>query len=379
MVFNQSQDELEKMSADECYEILKHTGKNSGIVRMSDDVFPDFLFNPLFTELCEEDGYFDEITDKDLKAVMNLKRRYNDIFKYYEAMEIYDRYMDNIIEDYGTKKNLIKAIKHGACDHLYVPPEPKIKQTKENKLLLKAGIVPSKQIPGWEPIFKPLPSLTQEELDSWDESELTLKDLSKEERKCIMRASDEINREDRRRRLYSRAWKNPGFDVIQEYYASLEGENRINGKGIHEPLSFADRLAQDKKLAEMTPTELEMLDYDSYSTVNGVYVRNSELAKIELYKALYDNGYDVLGQLKGSGMKNKEIKMIRKKIGAFEPMTKKEEKKWKKQEKKYGKKRAARENADKALTRLLTNNRISGEKDAGDIFNFTMDAFMRRG
>lgn len=380
MIFQEeSIEEIEKKTAEECYEILKHTGKSANVVRLSDEEFPDFLFNPLFTELCDEDGYFDEVEDKELIEVMNLKRRYNNIFKYFEAMEVYNRYMDKLIEKYGSYKNLKKCVKYGACDDVYIPPEPKLKQTKENKLLLKCGIVPSKMISGWTPIFRKVEPLTEEELNNWDDSELTLKDLDKDERKAVIYSIDEVNRESRRRGLYSRAYKNPGFDLIQEYYASLENANRINGKGEHEPLTLSERIKNEQRLAEMTPTEIDMLDYDKYSVQNGRYVRNSEIAQQELYKVMYENGFDVLSQLKGSGMKNKEIKMIRKKIGAFEPLTKKEEKKWRKKEKKYGKKRAARDKADKELTRLLTGNRISSDRDVRDMMNFTMDSLMRRG
>ena len=76
------------------------------------------------------------------KEVRKIKARYRDINKYYYAMSLYNEYMEYLAEKHGGKDLFKLKKKNGLIDD-YVPPKPRIKNSKELKFLKKNKIVVS--------------------------------------------------------------------------------------------------------------------------------------------------------------------------------------------------------------------------------------------
>jgi len=76
------------------------------------------------------------------REVRNIKARYRDINKYYYAMSLYKEYMEYLAEKHGGM-DLFKLKKKRGLIEDYVPPKPRIKNTKELKFLKKHNIIVS--------------------------------------------------------------------------------------------------------------------------------------------------------------------------------------------------------------------------------------------
>ena len=80
------------------------------------------------------------INDDDLfAAVKGLKRRYRDIDEYFDAMNVFNTYIDNLVEIYGGKKRFKLAIQLGLVKE-YIPVVPVLRKTKANKPYIEKNL-----------------------------------------------------------------------------------------------------------------------------------------------------------------------------------------------------------------------------------------------
>ena len=367
---------MEQITFDNSLLKLDRDGKY--IVGMDINNFPQFLTTPMFNmTCCENDKYFKKVTDSRVKMVMGIKRRYNNIFKYYEAMDIYDSYMDYLLEKYPSMKSIKRAIKCGYMED-YVPPKPILKKTKENKALLSSGIRPSKKTFNYD-LSNMFIDINNEEIKVKTKDLMSSSEhLKKKTKDALNYSGSELLKEIRKSSLYSKAYQNAGFDVIKEYYNDLFGSSMSKtGKIQEKPLS--QKIKDQEEYDDMTDIERSIYEMDGYQSYHGRFVSNKQIELIELYKTLQKEGYDVANQLKNSGMKKESIKMVSKKIGLNQPMTKKELKKFKKRQKKERIHLENRRKGDKALTRFLTSNRINPmDNDLDSVLDFTFENFMNK-
>lgn len=356
---------------------LDHDGKY--IVGMDINRFPKFLTTPMFNKsCCEHDRYFEEIKDQKVKLVMGIKRRYNNINKYYEAMDIYDSYMDYLLEKYPSMKSIKKAIKCGYMED-YVPPRPILKKTKDNKLLLSSGVRPSKKVFNFDltNLFNEIK--TKDVTLVGNDLEASSKHINKKTREALKYSGSELLKEIRKNSLYSKAYNNPGYDVMKDYYNELLNTN-ISKTGKTSEKSLTEKILELQEYEEMTDVERRLYELDGYHAENGKFVTNKSTELIELYKTLQEEGFDVQSHLKNSGMKKESIKMIRKKVGGLnQPMTKKELKRFKKRQKKEKIIMENRRKGDAQLTKYLTSNRINAlDNDIDSVLDFTFETFYNK-
>jgi len=74
------------------------------------------------------------------REVRKIKARYRDINKYYYAVSLYNEYMAYLEEKYGGHELFKLKKKNGLIDE-FIPPKPRIKNTKDLKFLKKNKIV----------------------------------------------------------------------------------------------------------------------------------------------------------------------------------------------------------------------------------------------
>lgn len=336
-----------------------------------DNIFPEYLFKPMKNDF--GDNYYHKGISSDpltLKA-KSLRRKYSNYFDYIDAVDVYNEYIELLIEKYGSWSIIKNNNKIGLLDDI-LPPKPKLKKNRRNREYMKAGIVPSRKhmdavdddVNIKELSRKMIPGEFGENIDESD----NYKKPSKESRKMLKQMAIEMAGKQRRKNLYSNISSSGGTDFIIEYF-NQANRGVYDEKGDYVERSIYEIYMEDEE-AKMIPKEL--LDADLLSNtpqiVNGRYVKRSDIEQIELLKELYEAGIDLIGT-SSKNMDKSAVKLLRRQVGyASEPMTKKELKKHKKRMKNEKKRLERQRDADSALSNILLKNKIS---DNGSI-NFRL-------
>ena len=329
-----------------------------------DNMFPDFLFNPVFNDF--DDDYYQRsfVTDSLSADIMRLRRRYTDYFEYMNALTIYDEYMEKVIAENGGVRAVKNGIKMGTLD-IPIPAKPKLKNTKRNRQYMRSGVVPSEKAD--------VPELSDEEMlaiarrtfpnhmgEDIDES-LEHKKLPKDLQKRLHKMTSQIAAKDRRRNMYRSADSNAGTDFIVEYLNQAKrGYYDRSGDytgGEYASMSLYEIMQEEERIRK-TPPELLEEEGNTTTIVNGRLVYRKEQEKIELYKYLFSQGFDVVGKF-SRNMNKKALKMIRAEIGDTEPASKKEMKKIRKRTRKEREEIEKRRDANKLFQDTLLGNKFS--------------------
>ena len=328
-----------------------------------DDLFPSFLFNPLFNDF--NDNYYKNsfANDELITMVKRLRRRYSNFFDWVDAMEIYNEYMDIILDKYGSMRVVQNALKNGTMEDP-IPSKPKLKNTKRNRQFMRSGIAPSRQV-GVEPLSDDeLIVIARQSIpDAMGENileENSRKDLPKKLRKRLHAMSDNMAGQNRKRNLYRSVVNNHGTDFIVEYLNQTKrGIYDHSGHATNdENMSLMDIVREQERIDETRPEFLDNEFGNETSIVNGRLVRRKDYERMEIYKELYSAGIDVIGNF-GKSMDKRAVKMVRSYIGDTEPSSKKELKKLKKRMKKDQERIERRRDSNALLEQTLLGNKFS--------------------
>ena len=344
-----------------------------------DERFPDFLFTFISNDF--DDNYYQRglADSKLLKDAKKIRRKYNDFFDYVDALETYREYVALLEEKHGIP---IKSIRLGASTGLiddYVPPKPKLKNTKKNRMIISSDVMPSRQV-----VDTPDPETVMEyarrAFPKEDGKSLTHGDMmgkvDKKYRKEFKNMSEELAGRNRKRNMY-RASSNAEIDFILNYINNANAHNYSTSgydKGTDRALT---EIIEEIQIERTIPEEL--LEYRSQPHTK--YLRNSRVVdrddeiQVEVMKALYEMGVDVFGAY-GKDMSKTAVKMVRSAVGATGPLTKKERKKAKKQAKKEKERLANKRNNDALLEKTLLRNRYSFSTD-GNAISMRMSDLIR--
>lgn len=341
--------------------LLEYLEDLKDVASSEDERFPDFLFNFISNDF--GDNYYKRGLAESplLRDAKRIRRKYNDFFDWSDAMEVYHEYMDILAEKYGSVKTVKLSAKEGMLDE-YVPPKPRLKNTKKNRMLAESGIMPSRQVtdtPDMDTILKysriAFPEatgvgLTDEELD---------KKIPKEYRKVFADISEQLAGQTRRKNMY-RASQNAEIDFILDFINNANSGN-FSGRSFEDiddrPLS---ELLEEHIMETSLPPEL----LEAYLSPNTRVLKNARLVsrddetQVEIMTMLYDMGVDIFNAY-GKNMSKTAVKMVRSAVGDHGPMTKKEKKKAKKRAKEEKKRLANKRNNDALLERTLLRNRYS--------------------
>lgn len=336
-----------------------------------DNIFPDFLFNPLFNDF--DDNYYATsfVNDELIASVKKLRRRYTNFFDYAEALEVYNEYMDYLVDKYGGMKVIKNALKADVMQDP-VPAKPKLKNTRKNRQFLRAGIVPSQQI-DINPVSsdeilaiarQAFPGQMGESVSEEDNSKKLPKDLSKR----ISKMSEVMAGRNRKQNLYRSVGNNSGTDFIVEYLNQAKrGKYDHNGNYTGEKsMSIAEIVKEQDRIEHTLPEFLDEEFGGKTEIWNGRMVDRKQQQKLEIYKELYSEGIDVIGNF-GKSMDKRAVKMVRSHIGATEPASKKELKKIKKRAKKERETIERRRDSDDLLSKTLLGNKFSFDNDGRNL------------
>lgn len=330
-----------------------------------DELFPSFLFQPLFNDF--NDNYYQKSFAKDelITMVKKLRRRYSNFFDWSDAIDVYNEYMDSLVQKYGSLRVIKNALEVDAMTDP-VPAKPKLKNTRKNKQFMRAGVLPARQV-SVEPMSRDemIVIARQSFPDSFgndiDETESTKK-LPKELRKRVQAMSDNLAGMNRKRNLYRSTGNNSGTDFIIEYLNQTKrGIYDHTGKYTGpDNMSLADIVKEDERIANTIPELLEDELGNQTEIVNGRLVKRKDNVKMQIYKELFGEGIDVIGTF-GKSMTKQAVKMVRSHIGDTEPASKKELKKIKKQAKKDRERIERRRDSNALLEKTLLGNKFSFE------------------
>lgn len=340
-----------------------------------DNIFPDFLFNPVFNDF--GDNYYQKsfANDELMAGVKKLRRRYGNYFQWAEAMDIYNEYMDKLVDKYGSMRVIKNALHYDMMPDP-VPAKPKLKNNRKNRQFLQGGVIPSEKIEV-EPLTRDeqleiiramIPNAMGDGVNEADSKEK----LPKEMRKRVARLQQEMAGRHRRQNLYRSTGSNVGTDFIVEYLNQAKrGTYDHSGNYTGEDNMSLAEIVKEQELLDTTREELLEDPAESTTVIkNGRLVNKREEQRMEIYKQLYENGIDVIGAF-GSSMSKKAVKMVRSYIGDTEPATKKELKKIRKRARKEQERLVKRRDNDQLLEQTLLGSKFS-LSDNGESLSFRL-------
>lgn len=348
----------------------------SQVKNADDTLFPEWLFNPVYNNF--GDNYYsrsfaeDELTT----IIKKLRRRYNDFFEWSEAIELYNEYMEKMIDKYGSIRVIKNALEVDMMDDP-IPSKPKLKNNRKNRQFLRAGITPSRKVvdivlPDEEILTIARQAFPNAMGETVNESD-SLKKLPKEQAKRLKEIQQNLAGKSRRDNLYRAVGNNRGTDFIVEYLNQAKrgvySSSGINEGGENQCL--ADIIEEMDRIADTRPELLEDETDNQTTYKNGRLVRKSEELRMQILEELYKEGIDIFGNMTKS-MDKKSVKMVRARIGATEPMTKKELKKLKKKNRKEQEKIQRRRDANSILEETLLGNKLDVHTDSNGNLNLRL-------
>ena len=263
--------------------------------------------NTVLTNEFENDPYWVEGIEQDCPeayaAISNIQKSPSNVQTYLESLEIYNRYIGEIVEYYGGQQSIDAYIaSQGKMPPGYCLP-PKLKLRKETKSFLKSGIVPQKMGEFDKPCTgDELVEITNKMYanDIPDEPVKTYRP-GKKMRKRLARLDSRL----KGKNAYNRAYNNDvdnvvDYDVIYQYaYAtenksgSMDDDSKVDIKEMSysELADYYDAQEKYEQEEAMYPTEY----VSSRATRRGgsAYLATSSMSKASDWAAvLLENGFE---------------------------------------------------------------------------------------
>lgn len=343
-----------------------------------DNIFPDWLFKPAFNDF--DDEYYERsFAESKLQLqVKKIRRKYNDFFQWQEAMSIYNEYMQEMVNKWGSLSVIENSLEAETMPD-FIPTKPKLKNNKKNREFIRTGRVPTRRIVELPTSDEDIIALARQLYPNQMGEDISIDDkvnLTKEEKLAYKRMQMQSERKERRQNMYRRVGSSRGTDFIVEYLN--QAKNGVyNSSGIRKKDNFDDEtrsLAEKaKELEHQLTTPQYILDEENATETNLVHgriVKRREQEQIEIYKILYEQGFNVVRSM-NSRMNKRSVKMVRAQIGATEPMTKKEMKKLKKRNRKDQARIQRRKDECAGLSEMLLGNKIKESEMRDDNGNIT--------
>lgn len=387
------EDETPEVSAEQHYIDLV-TEMRSLMKRIKatpNDRFPEFLWEPSQNSF-SPDGYDDphsyiimglgkvkvENGTEIMKSVSQLKNRYKNYFDYIDALEVWQRYHDFIVETYGSFKFFEELVEN---DDVAFPlkKRPKLKNAKANKHLLEID-VPVSRIDRSQGVSDEVliklgaempPQLTIYE-DYYEYTEYLAK-FNKAEELRLQRNS--------RIKGFRKTTSvgSPEGEAILNYLSGELSTAIDYGSARNRPLSDdIEAFHEYDGYGEELKNELLGLRSSIKIDPNyGYLVETGHMDdEMDVYKELASAGWDVGQMIQNSSMDKKSVKLITNAIGVDEHISSKKAKKMKKKRMKAERKLYEQLSSDENVRSILTKNKITFSPEdnmisftAKDVFN----------
>lgn len=336
-----------------------------------DDLFPDWLFKPAFNDFGDE--YYERsfAESKIQLQAKRIRRKYNDFFQWQEAMTIYNEYMGEMVDKYGSLSVIKNSVEAETMPD-FIPTKPKLKNNKKNREFIRTGKMPTVRVNDLPTSDDDIIALARQlypDAMGEDIEAVYNPKMTKREKKAYMKMQESSERQERRNNMYRRIGSSHGTDFILEYLNQAK-QGVYDSSGVRKKNIFDDdsrSLAEKaKELEHILTTPQYILDEENATETDvraGRIINRREQEQIEIYKILYEQGFNVIRSMSGR-LNKRSVKMIRSQIGATEPMTKKEMKKLRKRNKKDQERIQKRKDANSVLEKMLLGNKIKGVTDS---------------
>lgn len=339
--------------------------------------YPQWLFTILQNDYGDDDNYWYDLDTDDAAfkeaylKLKSLKRKYSDYNNWRAACNVYDDYIDIIIEHNGGEYAIASMFKADIIPDGWVP-RPKLKSKKSNKNMMHTGLTPSK-ITYDKNDIRVINELAQEELPLTDAIRESIPDkIAKPKgyvKDAIDKALDVSAAKERVARMYT---SRDAFDVLATYYKEEQYKDDTDSGNMSIRALF-DQAVNDMYNKEhddgwSTPDttrdrQYEFRSYAIYST--------SDRKQLDIEKEIFENNGIMTFDI--TQMPKDKVRLYRSEFGIeFDP---KKRKKIEKDMKKYEKERKKREESNLNLSKALTRN-YNGELNLDDE-SFTLNDFRR--
>lgn len=308
-------------------------------------------------------------------AITNIIANPTSPAKYAEMCEIYDRYIDEIIDYYGGQHMIDLYI----AEYDAYPPgyrdRPKLKLKKRNIGIAKSGVIPIPNGTYIKPMeTEQLLQLIENEVPSEElNAPVRAKPASKKLRKRILKKQDKIKISGGRDRYAGDIDNAANYDVIINYFKMMErqyddtDELDVSRMSIKQLIKLYDATHKDND-------GWEVVERDKGTLYSGNKLLYSDTANaiLEISKALYEQGFE-----KGLRKRMKKVKapyrrFVESQLG-INTASKKDLKKKKKQYKKYKKSLSERQDTYRSLAQSLSRHSSGiGSDIDGKIFDKTI-------
>lgn len=274
---------------------------------MSEYNLPKWV-NTVLTNEFENDSYWVQGIEQDCPeayaAISNIQKSPSNVQTYLESLEIYNKYIGEIVDYYGGQQSIDAYIKTwGKMPPGYCPP-PKLKLRKETRAFLKNGIVPQKMGEFDTPCTgEELIQLTREMFagEITDEP-IRAYPAGKKMRKRLARIDNKLEGKNGYNRAYNNDIDNViDYDAIYQYAFATESKKElginadteidINNLSYSELADYYDEQEKYEEEENRYPTQY-------ISTKTGRYAGNQYFASSAMNKAndwakvLIDNGFE---------------------------------------------------------------------------------------
>ena len=269
------------------------------------------------------------------QEAMQIRRRYKNVLEFINAVNIYREYIEQLLNKYGNIKLLKLLIKNKTIEE-FIPPIPRMKNTKFNKYILKHRILIS---------TVDTSDISDDVLEMMDSQEITdprveFKASKIKDEKILEFIQEDINS------FSSKKFKNiTSIDYLEEYFRN---KNKSKNKNEERKLPSVTELLSGKykNKYEDTSEDDEIIFY------RGQYLKRSTADELMMYNNLSQLGWDGIKIMKRSGASKKATKLLKEQL--------KKDKKKKKKNKK-----------EKAVDDFLV--KIMGDNDYDDFEEFEKD------
>lgn len=276
-----------------------------------------------------------------------IKRRYRDIREYNEAVNVYCEYMANLSISYGRRELFNLALRAGNVTE-FIPPFPRLKQTKANKTRLKKGIMDSagdgRMIDEQEAEKFIQRVIEEEEIELYDpEDDVALDPISMKKINFIEEeALDIVNNNGRR--VFDMSARMTEVDYLEEYFRAkniMTSKKKKKKKDEDE-----DKLYGHELFYHMYETE-DVVEEDETLWYEGSIMTRSEIEDVKMLRQLKELGWDSLKLMNGSrkGQQSSTIRHMKN----IDKMSKKKKKKEKQ--------------TNNFITQVLTDNKFDSFED----------------
>lgn len=346
--------------------LIEYLDDLKSVAEADDDRFPEFLFNFISNDY-DEDYYSRGMLDSALtQKAKRIRRKYNNFFDYYDALEVYNQYMSYLAEKYGSAKIAKALARDGDIDE-FVPPKPKLKNSKANRAVIESGLVPSRKVIetiSGEDVLQHARKIIPTESSVDAMNSIAPSKPPKEMRKQFKEFSKESQERSRKNNIY-RSGHNAEIDFIIDYINNANSGNYSSSMIKDQDMTISEIMDEHYHEIFTLPEILEDEMTATTRTIrNGRLTTSKDENLVEIMTMMYDMGVDVFGTY-GKSMNKTSVKMVRNAIGDG-PMTKKEKKEMKKRRKKEEKRLRNKRNNDKFLEQTLLNNRYSFSNNGGN-------------